>query len=264
MLNRFNSFILESISPETEYLYRYLNMSEEEKKENLGYIFGYLLDAFVEETDTDFPHLNEYVGDFDNLKSDHPEIAREFCEWLYDMSNKLENVDPQSMPTWHFFGKPQRIRNEWLIHFSDDAQYIAKEGFTHGVDDIQTLGLIAYIKKEYKKNGGYNFGYRIDDFERYGSNRYGNYKYGKEAVIFVGSGVKAWHYGDEEPQVIFYGKHINPKNIFLVFKDSSSGDWVLDAYGRSGNPLCNHGDLPKIADWLERNHDIYRKALRKK
>ena len=61
---------------------------------------------------------------------------------------------------------------------------------------------------EYKKNGGLNFAYYIEDLGNIRKERYG-----KECVMFDGVGIRAYHKIDEEHEVIF-----NPKDISNIRK----------------------------------------------
>ena len=109
------------------------------------------------------------------------------------------------------------LKDEWLVHLSDYAYDIMKEGFTKGVMDADQLALTTYMDDNIKEFGGFNFAYRQNDVSRHGRNRH-EQKYGKEVVLFqVPKAILCDHYGDQEPQVIFWGS--NAYNITYFYID---------------------------------------------
>jgi hypothetical protein len=254
-------------------------MSDEAKKAYLPHEYNYFFDDFLEETDTEFEmpkemrpsnyadEPEEEVDMFEDnielitwLENNNKEIYNSFADYLYDKisSNTLPITDSE-YPAWTYFGKPELIKNQWLIHFTDNAQDIARNGFKYGVDDMTKLGLTTHLGEFDKKYGGYNFAYKLSDFSIYGKGNYSHgsgYKYGKEAVVFNASGIKVWHYGDEEPQVIFYGK--TAKDIIPIIGGENE-KWEI--YNKDGRILYENDDLKKVVDWLTNNYQQYRKNL---
>lgn len=180
------------------------------------------------------------------------EIRQEYIEYIMQH-------DPAFAPTWgHMdYGKTLH-RQTWLVHFSDDAYNIARDGFTYGIDDMDRLGLTTYFRKEAKEGGGYNFAFTVDS-------RYVNYaarerKYGNDAVLFTSSGVEAHHYGDQEDQVIFYGPHIDPRNIILL--DRSEDMWSVQVHPSKGHgSIFSAEDFDTAASWAMKNWQQYRKKI---
>jgi hypothetical protein len=237
-------------------LMKYFSQSDEEKKQNLpfSYNYEYLFNEFVEEKDIDYDINN----DFDDIPS---EYFNEYAEWLF---NKIEgdslNVDPSEYPAWAYLSSPKLIKNQWLIHFTDDADGISNNGFIYGVNDIEKLGLTTHLSDFDKKYGGYNFSYLLSDFVKYGQSNRGwsqEYKYGKEAVIFNASGVKLYHGGDEEPQVIFYGN--TATNIIPITNGENSRFAIYSKI--SERVLYESDDLEYLIKWLITNFNQYRKQL---
>ena len=74
-------------------------------------------------------------------------------------------------------------------------------------------------------------------------------------VLFRASGVKMWHYSDEEPQVIFYGN--TAKNIIPITK----GENYAYAIKSKDKILYESDELEKVVDWVVDNYDQYRKKL---
>ena len=125
--------------------------------------------------------------------------------------------------------------------------------------ELETLGLTTYHSFD-KKSGGYNFAFTLNDYERYGKNRsfgsYRGWKYGKEAVMFHASGVKTWHWGDEEPQVIFWG----PSARDIVLIENLEGEWGV-TNGNTGRVIYKSERLPDVEVWVVNNFNQYRHVL---
>lgn len=139
----------------------------------------------------------------------------------------------------------------WLIHFSDDAEAISKNGFIYGAD-MYEMGLTKLFHDSYRKiKQGYNFAFI--------ANKIKTPKYGNHAVMFQASGVPVYHNGDSEEQIIFYGKHIKPNNIIYLhalyntgWKDDS--DWQVMS---KNNKVLFTGKLDKVIQWVENNYSQY-------
>lgn len=118
---------------------------------------------------------------------------------------------------------------------------------------MEKLGLTCHLSEFEKKYGGYNFAYTLSDFPKY-AKKSGGYKYGSEAVVFNASGIKVWHYGDEEPQVIFYGN--TAKNIIPI---TSGENTEFAIYSKDNKILYENDDLKNVVYWLIKNFNQYRK-----
>ena len=125
---------------------------------------------------------------------------------------------------------------------------------------MDKLGLTTNLSDFDKKYGGYNFAYLLKDFDRYGvsSGSYANrYKYGSDAVVFNASGIKLWHHGDQEPQVIFYGK--TAQNIIPI-THNEDGLWSIYSI-RDSRMLYANERLSNVVQWLVKHYAQYRKIL---
>jgi len=268
--------ILEYIENNEIALKRYLSMSEEEQRSYLPHEYSEFFDDFVIETDSDFEKPTDTVSSnyvdgpdvevdmFDNdnelmiwLEDNNKEVYDEFAKYLYNKIKYNElPINDADYPAWSYFdNSPVIVKNQWLIHFTDNAMGIAKNGFIHGVDDMTRLGLTTRLGTFDKKYGGYNFSYLLSDFNSYGKNRFG-YKYGKEAVIFNASGIKVWHYGDEEPQVIFYGN--TATNIIPIIDGENASFGIFDINDRL---IYENDELDKVVNWVTKNFRQYRKRI---
>jgi len=259
------------------YLRDYLSMPESNRKNYLPHDYYYFFDDFLVETDSDFERPkdtresdyidepNEDVDIFDNdlelmtwLENNDRDTYDRFAKYLYDkIDNNTLPINDSEYPAWSYFDdNPMLVKNQWLIHFTDNANDVASDGFKYGVDDMTKLGLTTHLGEFDKKYGGYNFAYLLSDFPKYATGNYrsGKYKYGKEAVVFNASGIKVWHHGDQEPQVIFYGN--TAKNIIPITSGENS---EFAIYGKNNRILFENDDLEKVVTWLTENYQQYRK-----
>ena len=117
---------------------------------------------------------------------------------------KKRNYDEASGFAWSDDAEDGKeiVHNEWMVHFSDYADKIAKEGFTKGNDYDGKLKSATYQRG--KTEGGYNYAYLASDV--IGGKGYKFLDYLKERetpfVMFKGNGYRFHHNQDEEDQVV--------------------------------------------------------------
>lgn len=267
----------EYIGNQMIYLRDYLNMSDEQKKESLPYEFPYLLADYFNsygEEDSEYYMWNQIYNEMDDgshpdfedyeyvehLKTEHPDLYDTFAEWLFDgvINGDLhDSVPHQDYPAWSFLSDPKLIKNQWLIHFTNYATEIARDGFKYGVEEMSKLGLTTSLGDFEKKYGGYNFAYTLGDFHRYGYKGGARYSYGKQAVIFRASGIQLWHSSDNEPQVIFYGN--TAKNIIPI-TEGDKEEWGIKNK-ITGRFLYQFESLPSVVNWLTKNYNQYKNVI---
>lgn len=258
----------EYITRDVVYLKDYLSMSDEDKKRSLPHEYHYFFNDFVDEADIDLEtEIPDDIRDGDDyelvdwLENNNKDIYNSFADYLYEKVNDHElNIPNSDYPAWSYFDdNPKLVKKQWLIHFTDNADSIVKSGFKYGVSDMTKLGLTTHLGEFAKKYGGYNFAYLLSDFPKYASGRFGyGYKYGKEVVIFNASGIKVWHFGDEEPQVIFYGN--TATNIIAITRGENE-EWGL--HSKSGKLLFENDKLETVVKWFVNNYHQYRKNFYK-
>jgi len=184
-----------------------------------------------------------------------PDDQNACAQWVIE---QLMTDDPTATPTWaHMDLERDRLlpRTTWLVHFSNDASDIARSGFTHGMDDMDRLGLTTWFKKESKTNGGYNFAFKAQS--RYAIHAANQNKYGKHAVLFQNSGVLASHHADEESQVMFWGKDVDYRDIIEL--RNNYGDW--EVVSRRDGRVIRFGNFETVVAWVINNFSQYRKAI---
>lgn len=262
------------------YLRQYFNMTEEQKKAWLPYEYPYFFKDFLIEKDVEFEWPKAMVASMyvdepdDEVEAFDGQDSHEFIEWLSknnkEMFDKYADhlyerisdhtlpIPEAELPTWSYFDDTAKlVKNQWLIHFTDDADGIARDGFKYGVSDMTKLGLTTSLGEFEKKYGGYNFAYKLSDFRRYGGHSDSRFKYGKEAVIFRASGLQLWHHGDQEPQVIFYGN--TAQNIIPITSGENSS-WALRS-NLTSRILFEDDALETVVNWLVKNYPQYRRHL---
>lgn len=264
------NFINEYVTNDEISLMKYLTLPLDEKYVMIAYNYPFFIEKFLEENDNDemLRELKDFLndggteGDFVyELGSENDELFKEYGEWLYvnlvGYNSSSLDVLPEEMPAWAYFDdQAEIIKNQWLVHFTSDADGIAKQGFRYGVDEIDKLGLTVFYSEFDKKYGGYNFAYTLDDYKKY-SKVGSRYKYGEEVVVFRASGVRVWHYTDEEYQTIFYGN--TAKNIIPI-TEGENKRWGIYS-NRSGRLIVEDEDLTKLIYWIIKNYNQYRKHL---
>ena len=138
------------------------------------------------------------------------------------------------------------------VDFTDDASGIAQNGFRFGHEDMRGLALTTWKNEKFRKaNPGYNFAFILGSREARNAARDG--KYGKEAVVFWGAGVKAFHFGDEESQVIIWGPSINNSLIFPLVKNYDN--WVV--YNpKTDHTMIESEEMEDVAFWIVNNYKM--------
>lgn len=237
------------------WLKSYLTMSDAEKGEELSRTFT---PTFTEYIENNFPEVWETVKDrVEDGYLDSPEgIPSEvFAGFYKDDSDQFMQMDPAECPSFMHMDYEGIVKNQWLIHKTDDADGICRSGFTYGMSDLSKLGLTTWFKNEGmdKKEGGYNFAFLTRDAAA------AEGKYGSEAIIFRASGLMVYHYGDEETQVIFRGSEAH--DIIPVYKQD--GQWALSTDNR-GTPAFQADSLSDIVEWIRTHYSQYRKVIVKR
>ena len=228
-------------APLVNYFKNANKMSDEDKAIDLAYNFDYLIQDFMNEYDID-DDIDEYdVDAFAEVLSDY-DMYDEFIRYCE------RNADDQDLPSWCHEMYCRVVKNEWCIHFGNDSQSIAENGFTSGTDNIEKLGITG---RKDNMGVGYNFAYLVNDRNVDLS------KYGDEAVIFRTSGVLVYHFGDEEHQVIFWGPYAHD---FIPIKQGYGGYDDYEVYGLDGQVLYS-GKPSEIANWASTNLGQYRKQI---
>ena len=215
------------------------------------YDYDYDVPAFLEYYDPKFlssdPDAEPYEIGEQWISQASEDQLKDFEEWI-DQRDPHAVWETDEPPSRHFVGG-ELTKPDWLVHFTEDASAIASQGFKYGHEDYRGLGLTTWKSEEYRrKYPGFNFALELGMRNTNYTARQG--KYGKEAVIFWGMGVKTFHSGDEEDQIIFWGPSINTNMIFPIFQDGE-GWYVEMANGREVR--LDDPSFENVADWVTRN-----------
>jgi len=187
----------------------------------------------------------------DPFEADLSTVPESILDRYLESESWREEILDVDHPSWDCMKYGKIVKMEWLIHFTDDAHAIARNGFTFGVDDLSKLCLTTHLSKASKSRGGYNFAFTADYKSKLKPNRYGGTNYGSEAVMFRANGIEVWHYGDEEYQVIFKGS--TARDIIPIWE--SDGQWFAGDYNKGFDSLIDS------VSWIENNFDQYKRLL---
>lgn len=263
-----SELLAEKYTEQNSHLLRYLNSGDEFDP----YSQWYLVCQWVEKHDL-LDELSEIVGEpvasADELNDYEPDIFAKFPdEWKSEIAEYvtdwLANHAPEELPSTHYLHpRDKRLlpAQTWLVHFAEpnNAYYISHDGFKYGMYDVTKLGLTTrYTNKSFEKSdGGYNFAFIANG--RYANWAASTGKYGRDAVMFQNSGVRTFHSSDEEEQIIFNGKDVDPRMIILL-RNTGDGWAVTNRYATNRDYLYV-GDFDKCVQWVMANYQTYRKAL---
>lgn len=215
--------------------------------------FAYLFEDFLEEQGLE--------GEAEGFDPDEPynflnseaflAFEDDFRSWLED-GPAYRDISTDS-PAYLTMSRAKLVpRQTWLVHFSDDADDIARNGFLYGHEDARTLALTTWFRNR-KMGPGWNFSLRAGGRDAQSVFRKG--KYGKNAVLFRSAGVEVYHSGDEETQVILWGP--NAHDFILLTRD---GDDVVIEDEVTGREL-RRGSFEKVVEWAMSYADQYRHRI---
>lgn len=261
-----NNTLNESVTRDLTYLYKYLKSDDYSDFifNEPWYIEEYFNDYGITIDDEKF---NEYMEDqewseavdwlYRNDKHKFNELSKWMVEYKHDEGQR-------GYTKLYFDTNPEMVKNHWLLHFTDNAYDVFKDGFDFGTYDISELGLTSYKKSE--KGGTFAFAYDAETtgLRTYGASGYRDFKYGQQVVMFRASGVKVYHNTDEEYQVIFDTRTV--KDLIVIEKTAYNDSDVWAVTDRKGRPLYktqtdDRDQLDNAVKWVIKNYDRYHKAI---
>lgn len=142
----------------------------------------------------------------------------------------------------------------WLIHFSDESVNIRNKGFEYGHEDMRSLGLTTQFKNR-QEQAGWNFAFEA--LSKHAQKAAHDSHYGSEAILFRSAGVAAYHYGDEENQVIFKGQDARD----LVYLERTAGQDEFSILSNKNDRVIFKGDYLAVVKWVIANFNQYRNVL---
>ena len=200
---------------------------------------------------------------------------------------KTRNYDEASGFAWSEDAEDGKeiVHDEWMVHFSDYADKIAKEGFTKGNDYDGKLKSATYQRG--KTEGGYNYAYLASDV--IGGKGYKFLDYLKERetpfVMFKGNGYRFHHNQDEEDQVVLNniqkGTMVYVRRLYdqWCVLSTANPNWKKRTKDINPRPederfamynprniiegiLYSDDDIDKVIKWVMNNFDQYRSKIK--
>ena len=281
----------EYVDSDVVKLQQYLNSTPEQKVAEIVGMIGYkqiIDDYFIKNRGLYAKEINWNAGKetisitelykqalafrkWDVLKQKNPVLYEEIVDSLSerievggaDFYNFMNNfgIETATIPSWFFLSQPTLVKNQWLVHGTSrlDGAMMARKGFIKGIADPTKLGLTTWLSGK-KIGDGYNFAYTPEDFAQYGLDG-SELKYGDGTfLVFRASGIRCWHWADEEYQVIFHGKTARD----IVFVDETMGTYTI--HSKKGKPLVQTSLDGKnspvdLVNWVINNYDQYRRSI---
>lgn len=176
------------------------------------------------------------------------------------------------------------VHNEWMVHFSDYADKIAKEGFTKGNDYDGKLKSATYQRS--KTEGGYNYAYLASDVIGSKGSKFLDYLKERETpfVMFKGNGYRFHHNQDEEDQVVLNNIQKGTMVFVRRFYDqwcvlsTANPNWMNRTKDINPKPederfamynprniiegiLYSDDDIDKVIKWVMNNFDQYHNKI---
>lgn len=276
-------------------LKRFMQEPEEVADESLIQDYAYDIpeffnndrDAIMELSDDELDVLEAYKNnqadeeDLLKLLENHPDIKEAFGHFCRSIAYQ----DNRAARYIYDYNQDVYSNNQWLIHFTPNPGEIALNGFTKGTQDMEELG-VTHGSQRYEE--GYNFAFIADkatnNEARYylGHDGYGNLDDNAGAVMFKADGIEAYHGGDCQDQVIFWGP--SARNIIPIYhgnvEEMSYVGWDYDdienpdkfykhrgstdcwyILGKNNNLLYCNENIRKIITWVKNNYFQYRNEL---
>lgn len=270
-------------SPELSNLKYYLTMDDESKKNDYLYKYAASIYDFIKDknwedefSDEELEELkdndeNDFENNIDILKN-HPDVASAFLKYAENLS---EYWGDNANDVFDYEDNVD-VNKDWLIHFSEDAGSIAYKGFIKGTGDLEHLAL---TDGSNYSSEGYNFAFLADEV----TNSEAEYYCGRNsdnwgAVMFHANGIEAYHYGDNQNQVIFWGP--SARDLVPIYHGNvdididhhyddyadNRGDnddtwYVTDDKSPYGRILYSNQEIEYVIAWVENNFFQYRKRL---
>lgn len=214
-------------------------------------------EMFGEEFDEDdHDGIAEAIGKLSKGQQD------DFKEFALDWLNRNAPEDVPSNQHMELSSKKLLSRRTMLVHFSNNADDIWRQGFKYGFPDPDRLGLTTHFGDKVRmREPGWNFAFEAmgSDVTRAAREK----KYGNDAVIFWNSGVKVYHWGDAEHQVIFWGTDVEPREIIFLKRDGS--EFMIQGNrkwrSKDNREYVFKGDIDDCIGWIEKNWATYKNIL---
>ena len=143
---------------------------------------------------------------------------------------------------------------------------------------------MAYYEK-FSQSPGFNFAFEAGSPEADKHAR--TAQYGSTAIMFLGTGVKVYHEGDKQDQVVFWGQDVDPRSMVLItlnrhderfcvrghpmkglhgpeprtYRDKPGKKFYDEPEKGEGVCVFQHEDISRVTDWVQKNWRQYSKVI---
>lgn len=166
-------------------------------------------------------------------------LSQEPTDDIYDGGKHGKCFINTRYKAYNYFEPRGIVHNVWAVHYTNLEGYegIQSRGFRIGVHNYDELAYSAnYYDDNTHRKSGWNFALPIDN--KYLGDDLG---YGDCGFIIKTDGVRAYHKGDHDDEIIFKGCMVKKKYPFVYDEDYNC--WILSNF----NFDYNGDDLPSGA-----------------
>lgn len=166
------------------------------------------------------------------LKELYVYLSKEATDDIYDGGKQLNTM----YKAYNYFEPRGIVHDVWAVHFTDVTSFegIMAQGFKYGVSNFDELAYSANYYDTRQKSAGWCFALSIDN--SYIGQDLG---YGDCAFLIKTDGVRAYHKGDSDEEIIFRGDMVKECIPFVYDEDYDC--WILYGY--------DFDNYPKGAYW---------------
>lgn len=154
-------------------------------------------------------------------------LSQEPTDDIYDGGQYGKGHLNTKYKAYNYFEPKGIVHNVWAIHYTNLEGYegIQSRGFRIGVSDYDALAYSqGYYNYEPPRKSGWNFALPIDN--KYLGDDLG---YGDCGFVIKTDGVRAYHKGDQDDEIIFKGCMVKKKIPFVYDEDYCC--WILSGFG---------------------------------
>ena len=173
-------------------------------------------------------------------------LSKEPTDDIYDGGQYGKGHLNIKYKAYNYFEPKGIVHNVWAIHYTNLEGYegIQSRGFRIGVSDYDALAYSqGYYNYEPPRKSGWNFALPIDN--KYLGDDLG---YGDCGFIIKTDGVRAYHKGDKDDEIIFKGCMVKKKYPFVYDEDYNC--WILSGFGYNykGEELPNGAYFDEVLE----------------
>ena len=150
-------------------------------------------------------------------------LSQEPTDDIYDNGIYGKGYINTNYKAYNYFEPKSIVHNVWAIHYTnvEGLEGIQKRGFRIGVSDNDALAYSReYYNNEPPRKSGWNFALPIDN--KYLGEDLG---YGDCGFVIKTDGVRAYHKGDHDDEIMFKGCMVKKKYPFVYDEDYDC--WIL-------------------------------------